>query len=301
MRDEQPPDPWISQPVRPPYHSYHPSTVPQEEVPAFPRTKTAGQPATLEGDGWWDRLPFMPKIAAITAGLLVVFWGGFAVVGLFTGAPTSRADAPADGVVSYSEQASEQASEPAEMSPAPTTGLVIPTMGPATPFTGPATPTIGPAPTTMGPATTASTTGTDGTLRREPVIETRIVTETRTVDYDSETVRDNSLPKGTSEVRTTGVPGVRTLTYKVTLTDGVQTAKELVRSVVTTDPVTEVVAIGTMPNSKCDPNYSGCVPIASDVDCAGDGDGPEYVEGPVNVIGDDIYDLDPDGDGVACD
>ncbi|MFF1830553.1 hypothetical protein [Paenarthrobacter sp. NPDC058040] len=53
--------------------------------------------------------------------------------------------------------------------------------------------------------------------------------------------------------------------------------------------------------SNCDPNYSGCVPIASDVDCAGGkGNGPAYVQGPVTVIGSDIYDLDSDNDGIAC-
>ncbi|QFZ19365.1 hypothetical protein EKG83_19705 [Saccharothrix syringae] len=55
------------------------------------------------------------------------------------------------------------------------------------------------------------------------------------------------------------------------------------------------------PKPACDPNYSGCVPIASDVDCAGgSGDGPAYVTGPVNVIGTDIYRLDNDKDGVGC-
>jgi hypothetical protein len=54
--------------------------------------------------------------------------------------------------------------------------------------------------------------------------------------------------------------------------------------------------------SACDPNYSGaCVPVASDVDCAGgSGNGPAYVSGPVSVTGDDIYGLDRDGDGVGC-
>ncbi len=53
-------------------------------------------------------------------------------------------------------------------------------------------------------------------------------------------------------------------------------------------------------SSGCDPNYSGCVPIASDVDSAGgSGNGPAYT-GPVQVIGSDIYDLDTDGDGYAC-
>jgi hypothetical protein len=57
----------------------------------------------------------------------------------------------------------------------------------------------------------------------------------------------------------------------------------------------------TESNQECDPNYSGCVPIASDVDCVGgNGDGPKYVKGPVRVIGRDVYRLDGDRDGVAC-
>lgn len=54
--------------------------------------------------------------------------------------------------------------------------------------------------------------------------------------------------------------------------------------------------------SGCDPNYAGaCVPIASDVDCAGGrGNGPAYVRGPVTVVGSDIYGLDSNHDGVGC-
>lgn len=55
------------------------------------------------------------------------------------------------------------------------------------------------------------------------------------------------------------------------------------------------------PQPQCDPNYSGCVPIASDVDCAGgSGNGPAYVSGPIRVTGIDIYGLDNDKDGIAC-
>jgi hypothetical protein len=59
----------------------------------------------------------------------------------------------------------------------------------------------------------------------------------------------------------------------------------------------------TRAQSACDPNYAdACVPIASDVDCAGgSGNGPEYVNGPLRVVGTDIYGLDKDGDGIACD
>lgn len=57
----------------------------------------------------------------------------------------------------------------------------------------------------------------------------------------------------------------------------------------------------TQSSAQCDPNYSGCVPIASDVDCAGGkGNGPAYVKGPVKVIGNDIYGLDKDGNGIGC-
>jgi hypothetical protein len=152
-----------------------------------------------------------------------------------------------------------------------------------------------------GPAA-PTTTASPGTQGRRPAIETRLATETQRIAFDRRTVRDHSLAKGTRTVRTRGVPGIRTLTYELTLVDGVQTARRLVRSVVTKDPVTEVIAIGTKPAPRCDPNYKGgCVPIARDVDCAGSGDGPEYVEGPVRIIGKDIYGLDPDEDSVGCD
>lgn len=53
--------------------------------------------------------------------------------------------------------------------------------------------------------------------------------------------------------------------------------------------------------SQCHPSYQPCVPIAADVDCAGgSGDGPAYASGPISVVGPDEYDLDHDGDGVAC-
>jgi hypothetical protein len=53
---------------------------------------------------------------------------------------------------------------------------------------------------------------------------------------------------------------------------------------------------------SCDSNYAGAclAPDAYDYDCAGgSGDGPEYT-GEVRVVGADHYDLDRDGDGVAC-
>ncbi|WP_315973379.1 hypothetical protein [Paenarthrobacter sp. JL.01a] len=69
-----------------------------------------------------------------------------------------------------------------------------------------------------------------------------------------------------------------------------------------TAPKAAPVAPAAPAQSGCDPNYAGaCVPIDSDVDCAGGkGNGPSYVRGPVTVIGSDIYGLDNDHDGIGC-
>jgi resuscitation-promoting factor RpfB len=160
-------------------------------------------------------------------------------------------------------------------------------------------PADAPSPTPVGAPSSASPSP-----RATPSTTKQTVTETEAIAFTTTRVNDTTLAKGTTKVRTHGVAGVRTLTYEVTYTDGVQTNKVLVRSEVTKQPVTEVVAVGTKQSTtaKCDPNYSGaCVPIASDVDCAGGGgNGPAYVQGPVRVIGRDIYGLDNDGDGIGC-
>ena len=55
------------------------------------------------------------------------------------------------------------------------------------------------------------------------------------------------------------------------------------------------------PPSNCTPGYDPCLTPASDYDCAGgSGNGPAYADGPIYVTGSDPYDLDSDGDGVAC-
>ncbi|GAA2533450.1 hypothetical protein GCM10010201_36090 [Pilimelia columellifera subsp. columellifera] len=131
----------------------------------------------------------------------------------------------------------------------------------------------------------------------------RTVTETGSIPFTTKQVNDPSLPSGSTKVKVPGVAGVKTLTFEVTSTNGAQTGKKLIRTVVTKRPITRVIAKGTKRQQRCDPNYSGaCVPIASDVDCAGgSGNGPAYVSGPVKVTGNDIYDLDRDGDGYGCD
>lgn len=144
--------------------------------------------------------------------------------------------------------------------------------------------------------------------KKEPVVTTEVETETRPIEFSKKTIEDGAIAKGTTTIRTAGVAGVKTLTHTLTLTDGVETDRKTTEAI-TTEPIEEVTIVGTyvapvsVPkvSSSCDPNYSGCVPIASDVDCSGgSGNGPAYAYGPINVIGVDIYDLDRDGNGLAC-
>jgi len=59
----------------------------------------------------------------------------------------------------------------------------------------------------------------------------------------------------------------------------------------------------TAPAGNCHPSYEGeCLKVGiGDYDCAGgSGNGPNYVEGTVRVVGPDEFDLDRDGDGLGC-
>lgn len=147
------------------------------------------------------------------------------------------------------------------------------------------------------PAPPATVDGTPSVTEKQIVLREAIPFKTRTE-------KDASLAAGKTVVRTAGADGVRTLTYRVVYTNGKETGRTLVITTVVTQPTTKVVAVGTKAttaSSKCDPNYTPCVPIASDVDCAGGGgNGPAFVTGPVKVIGTDIYNLDADGDGIGC-
>ncbi|MDN3311013.1 G5 domain-containing protein [Microbacterium oryzae] len=178
-----------------------------------------------------------------------------------------------------------------------------------------------PTPSSTPSATPTPTPTPTPTAREEVVVEA--------IAFASTTVDDSQLPSGERHVTTEGRAGERTLTYLITELDGAEISRELVSDVVTVEPVAEVVAVGTyvapppepepapappaapepapapeaaQPSNGCDPNYAdACVPIASDVDCAGgSGNGPAYFDGVARVVGTDIYDLDRDGDGFAC-
>ena len=169
---------------------------------------------------------------------------------------------------------------------------------------------------TAAPTPTATTATPTESPTPTPVVTTETVTETEAIPFERVRRDDASIDLGEEAVTTKGVDGVKTLTYEVVFTDGVETSRRLVSEEVTTKPVDEVMSLGTRKppppppepepepelEPDCDSNYAGgCVPIDSDVDCAGgSGNGPSYVNGPVRVVGSDIYGLDRDGDGIGC-
>lgn len=214
--------------------------------------------------------------------------------------------------------------------------LLVTGGGIASASTGTATPTASEAQTfaTLPTATATATPSTSATPTPVPTTF-QTATEEVLVPFEATTTNDPNLAQGATALVAAGVDGLKVITYRVTVVDGVETAREIVSEVMQTAPVNEVTAIGTkvpapppvaaapapapeavpaepVPAAPvpavpqpggCDPNYAdACVPVASDVDCAGgSGDGPAYVQGPVRIVGSDIYDLDRDGDGIACD
>ena len=175
-----------------------------------------------------------------------------------------------------------------------------------------ATTTAPPSPSTATTSTTTASATTDAEI-------TTTVTEVVAIPFTKQTVEDGAAAKGNTVVRTAGRDGSKTVTWLVRTRGGTEVGRTVTGEQVTRQPVTEVTAVGTKaatptpaakpaptPTSassgKCDSNYSGgCVPVASDVDCAGgSGNGPAYVQGPVQVVGRDIYGLDADHDGIGC-
>ncbi|MCJ1715377.1 G5 domain-containing protein [Curtobacterium sp. VKM Ac-2922] len=78
-----------------------------------------------------------------------------------------------------------------------------------------------------------------------PVVTVSEATTVSPVPFERTTVDDPALPKGQTQLRTTGVDGELTATWRITTTDGVETARDEVDKAVTTPPVAEVTAIGS--------------------------------------------------------
>lgn len=104
--------------------------------------------------------------------------------------------------------------------------------------------------------------------RSKSSVTTKTETTELPVPFTSSTVLDDTLTKGTTQVKVQGVNGVEAQTYKVTYTDGRETGRILISTVVTTPPVNEVIAQGTYvaPAPVQTPTQS-CYPLTNDGNC----------------------------------
>ena len=64
-------------------------------------------------------------------------------------------------------------------------------------------------------------------------METKTVTVTETIDYDTTTKTDSSMEIGDSRIETEGVDGERLVTYKITYVNGEEQSREELSSAVT--------------------------------------------------------------------
>ena len=78
-----------------------------------------------------------------------------------------------------------------------------------------------------------------------PTTTFETVTEEVAIPFAATVVDDPLRDQGTTALVTAGVDGVKVITYKVTLVDGVEVLRETVSEAVQTAPVNEVTAIGS--------------------------------------------------------
>ena len=83
------------------------------------------------------------------------------------------------------------------------------------------------------------------------------VTETVPVPHEVVETKDPEAFVGDREVTTEGVDGEKTITYRVTITDGVETAREELGTTVARKPVTEQVTVGTKARPVNSPEADG--------------------------------------------
>lgn len=91
-------------------------------------------------------------------------------------------------------------------------------------------------------------------LAPEMVIEAtdvfiRVIEEQAEIPFDVVTENDASMPQGTRAIRRPGKPGAVLRVYRVLVTGGVEGQRTLTGEHVVTDPVDEVVAVGTKRSS----------------------------------------------------
>jgi hypothetical protein len=96
---------------------------------------------------------------------------------------------------------------------------------------------------------------------------TKRITTTQTIAFTTQDQVDSKLDKGTTQVAQAGQNGVKTLTYKLAYTKGKQTAKTLISAITTTQPVTQIIDVGTYVAPAPAPTPAPAPPATSASSC----------------------------------
>jgi uncharacterized protein YabE (DUF348 family) len=85
----------------------------------------------------------------------------------------------------------------------------------------------------------------DGDSIRLIRVEEEFRTEIRTIPFDRQLLRNESLPEGEERLVQAGVNGQEELTYRAISEDGVQTSEVVIKTVLLQGAVAEIVMIGS--------------------------------------------------------
>lgn len=99
---------------------------------------------------------------------------------------------------------------------------------------------------------------------KTPIYTISEITETEEVAFQRKTENSSTLALGGTETKQVGIKGVRTLTYRVSYKDGVQTNKELANDAITTQPIDEIVSVGTYVAPAISTISNGATAMCSD-------------------------------------
>jgi uncharacterized protein YabE (DUF348 family) len=72
-----------------------------------------------------------------------------------------------------------------------------------------------------------------------------VITQTTPIPRQVKTITDPTVLKGQTDVKEAGSDGQKTIVYRVHYKDGVETGREALQTVSQTDPVTQVISVGT--------------------------------------------------------
>ncbi|MBU0704610.1 MAG: G5 domain-containing protein, partial [Chloroflexi bacterium] len=90
----------------------------------------------------------------------------------------------------------------------------------------------------------------DGMTVRVIRVEVRTETEQREIPFERQTVRDASIPAGETRLLEPGVVGIEELIYRVTVEDGAEVERRLVRRVTLQEPRAELILTGVQAELK---------------------------------------------------